>query len=274
MKPIETSQHIGEHTTSPAEASSAMRRLETGTSFSEKAPFRPPGVARIGPTPAMKSMALVIRSQILTPAHGTIMLPGRDRLKPKTRQISAGEKVFGIVELGEAILCQVGMRRLFLSRRVSKTFRDLIDTSRDLTEAMFTTYETLAIAMPNILNPLLGGSSQRDCRQLLFFKDFHAYHQPAENEWSFLGDTYCIKLRIVLDDDADLRRLSIFVRQQLSGSWLDTLLTSQPAEVMYSFVPSGQRLSFHMENACSLSCAGACGTLRMVQDDERVAEED
>ncbi|KAK5124805.1 hypothetical protein LTR85_001518 [Meristemomyces frigidus] len=68
----------------------------------------------------------------------------------------AAQRVFDIAELFEAILLQLEITELFVNHRVSKAWRDWIQSSRPLTRKMFVTSGPPAINLETIQgNPLI-----------------------------------------------------------------------------------------------------------------------
>ncbi|OQO10881.1 hypothetical protein B0A48_04182 [Cryoendolithus antarcticus] len=141
IKPDMASQQIDKRGNDLKAAASPKKSIDTASISLSEPQSRPPGISRNVTTPMENAIAKTEHSGAAPTPHGTIgngcQSLENKRPESEARELSAGEKVFGIVELGEAILYKVSMRRLFLLRRVSKSFQNLIDNFTTLKASMF-----------------------------------------------------------------------------------------------------------------------------------------
>ncbi|KAK6432611.1 hypothetical protein LTR95_011215 [Oleoguttula sp. CCFEE 5521] len=234
IKPDRTAQRVGNAERHQVSVASARRGTDAAKTSPSKLSFKSAGMPRT-------ITASTTRSETSAPPHVTIKKSRQflksNGSKSEARELSAGEKVFGIVELGEAIICQASMRRLFLLRGVSKSLRALIDNSPLLRRIMYVDYHVETPSAPRECNPLLVDG----CQQLPFFDAFCIKPHPrADKVPDFSDDIALISIDVHIDGDRDFRRLGAFLDSVPTGSLDRAYITSIPTIVIMVIYAEGK----------------------------------
>ncbi|KAK6432945.1 hypothetical protein LTR95_010883 [Oleoguttula sp. CCFEE 5521] len=178
-------------------------------------------------------------SQTLTPPDLVNKTAETDGLKREIGKLSGGGRIFGIDELGEEILRQVGIRHLFSVRRVCKAIHTLISTAPAPKRRMFLAHLTHPSTLTDSISPLLFDGDEQLPSLQVFRIDPWTRSQYRGN---LLSSVCFLEANLVINGTEDVRNLVTFASSHLQGSWCDIVVNSRPVHAYLFFHVRGERL--------------------------------